>query len=750
MSRFTCHTLLGMFALIALAAFSPGAMAADILVEAESFADLGGWVVDQQFMDLMGSPYLLAHGLGKPVAPARTQVEFPEVGAWHLWVRTKDWVPSHHPGTFKVVVDGVPVGVFGNQGKGWMWQDGGTVQVKGKKVTVELVDLTGFNGRCDALYFTTDATRLPPKEPGDAMDSWRRKLSGLPDTPPAGGEFDVVVVGGGIPGTAAAITAARLGCTVALIHDRPVLGGNASSEIRVHTGGQSGKLVVDEINANYNAAAQAAVAAGAHPTIKFDERREKVVAAEKNITEFLGWRAFRVQTDKKRIASVDAKNIRTNEEKRFTGRIVVDCTGDGSVAAWAGAEFRMGREARSEYNESLAPETADKMTLGTSLMWGTRDTDHDTTFPAVPWAREVSKDLAAAAGDWTWEYGHNLDTIKDAEEIRDYMLRAIYGSWSTMKNEKETARYSRSELAWVGYVGGKRESRRVIGDYILTQNDILELKQFPDAVATGSWSIDLHYPKGYDFRTYAQFTKTKPYPIPYRCLYSKDIENLMLAGRDISETHVALGSTRVMNTGGQMGVAVGAGAFLCKKFSTTPRGVYQKHLEELLKAVKGEGEYAELLKSKFAAMVMPAGVAEDLQVQTLSASAMRCSTSLPITEFPKTLEGLPCVTVARGESGVPAPGFAFTVDKPVTVFLAVHDRGDAKLPADWKASDHRICWKVGSGGTNTDTIYNKDFPAGKVEIPGHQGKSGPYFGIPNMAIVAGKDGAAVKVSTAGN
>jgi hypothetical protein len=749
MSRFTVYALIGVFAVAVLAVFAPGARAADVLVEAESFADLGGWVVDQQFMDIMGSPYLLAHGMGTPVAPARTEVEFPAAGAYRLWVRTKDWVPSHHPGMFKVVVDGVPAGVFGNQGKGWFWQDGGTVQIRGTKAAVELADLTGFEGRCDALYFTTDAAHLPPKEPNEAMASWRRKLLGLPETPPAAGDFDVVIVGGGIPGTAAAVTAARLGCTVALIQDRPVLGGNASSEIRVHTGGQAGKLIVDEINSNYNGPAVMPT----HPTVKFDERREKVVAAEKNITEFLGWHAFRVQTENKRITSVDAKNTRTGEEKRFTGRIFIDCTGDGSVAAWAGAEWRMGREARSEYNESLAPEKADRMTLGTSITWGTRDTDHDTSFPAVPWAREVSKDLAAASGDWTWEYGHNLDTIKDAEEIRDYLLRAIYGSWSTMKNEKETAKYSRSELAWVGYVGGKRESRRVIGDYILTQNDILDLKPFPDAVATGSWSIDLHYPKGYDFRTYAQFTKTKPYPIPFRCLYSKDIENLMLAGRDISETHVALGSTRVMNTGGQMGVAVGAGAFLCKKFSTTPRGVYEKHLEELLKVVKGEGEYAEKLKSKFGPLVAPtaaAGVAEDLQVQPLSASAKRCSTSLPIVEFPKTLEGLPCVTAARGASGAPAPGFAFTVDEPVTVYLAVHDRGEAGLPAGWKKTDMRICWKASGVKTYTDTIYRKDFPAGKVEVPGHLGKSGPYYGIPNMAIVAGKDGAAVKVTTAGN
>jgi hypothetical protein len=744
-----CCSLLALLAATVPFAAGQAARAADVLVEAESFTELGGWVVDQQFMDIMGSPYLLAHGLGKPVAPARTEVGFPEAGAWRLWVRTKDWVPSHHPGTFKVLVDGVAAGVFGNQGKGWIWQDGGTVQIKGKKATIELVDMTGFEGRCDALYLTTDAKALPPDQPGPAMASWRRKLLGLPETPPSAGEFDVVVVGGGIAGTAAAITAARLGCTVALLQDRPVLGGNNSPEIRVHTGGVGGPIV-NEINGAYGHKPENAdwLKEPSPPTLAA-ERRQKVVDDEKNIKQFLGWHAYAVQTKDKRIASVDARHIMTGQEKRFAAPIVIDCTGDGSVAAWAGAQWRMGREARDEFDESLAPEKADKMTLGTTLLWGTRQTDHDTTFPAVPWAKEVSKDLAAASGNWTWEYGHNLDTIQDAEEIRDYLLRAIYGAWSTAKNEKDTAKYSRAELAWVAYVGGKRESRRIIGDYILTQNDILQVKPFPDGVATGSWSIDLHYPKDYDFRTYAQFTKTKPYPIPYRCLYSKDIENLMMAGRNISVTHAALGSTRVMNTGGQMGVAVGAAAYLCKKHATTPRGVYQKHLAELLEIVKGQGEYAEKLKSKFgppALPIMPAGPASGLKVQTLSASAARCSGSLAILEFPKTLEGLPCVTVGRGETNVPAPGYTFTVDKPVTVFLAVHDRGDAGLPAGWEKTDLRIKWQPGQGAAHTDTLYRKDFPAGKVEVPGHQGRAGRYFGIPNMAIVRGREGEAVNVT----
>ncbi|MBM4017440.1 MAG: FAD-dependent oxidoreductase [Planctomycetes bacterium] len=748
MRRLTVAVLAAVLA----AAPAGAARAAEVLVEAESFAELGGWLVDAQFMDIMGSPYLLAHGLGKPVAPARTQVEFPDAGAYRLWVRTKDWVPPHHPGTFKVVIDGVPAGVFGNHGKGWLWQDGGTVQIKGKKATIELVDLTGFDGRCDALFFTTDARAAPPAQPNEQMASWRRKLLGLPETPPSAGQFDLVVVGGGIAGTAAAVTAARLGCTVALVHDRPMLGGNASQEIRVHTGGAGGK-VVDEVNANYNAAA----AADPHPTVKFDERREKVVAAEKNIQEFLNWHVFRVQAQNKRIAGVDAQHTITGQQKRFAATVFLDSTGDGSVAAWAGAEFRMGREGRDEFGEKTAPEKPDKMTLGTSITWGTRETDRETAFPAVPWAKEVSKDLAASSGDWTWEYGHYLDTIQDAEEIRDHLLRAVYGSWSTAKNEKDTAKFARSELAWVAHVGGKRESRRIIGDYILTENDIVQTRQFPDGVATGTWSIDLHYPKGYDFRTYAQFGKVKPYPIPFRCLYSKDIENLMLAGRNISETHVALGSTRVMNTGGQMGVAVGAAAYLCKKHATTPRGVYQKHLPELLAIVKGEGEYQETLKAKFGPVSVPGGSAKPPpgaaapapsghKASVLDAATTRCSDQFSLVERPKEWDGLTCVTIARGSTSAPAPAFAFEADKPVTVYLAVHERGDFKLPAGWEKTDLRVRWQPGTGAPHTDAVYRRDFPAGKVEIPGHTGFDGRYFGIPNMAVVRGQGGTAVKVT----
>jgi len=736
--------------LVAVACLGVRARGAAVLVEAESFAERGGWVVDQQFMDIMGSPYLLAHGMGRPVAPARTQVEFPEPGTYRLYVRTKDWIPDYHPGTFKVVIDGVPVAVvFGMTGKGWLWEDGGTVEVRGKKAWVELVDLTGFEGRCDALYFTTDPKAKPPNEPGDAMDAWRRQLLGLPDVPPSAGDFDAVVVGGGIAGTGAAIAAARLGCRVALVQDRPVLGGNASSEVRVHTGGQVGPNVIGEIDAPYNKRAGATP----HPTLRFDRRRHAVVEAEKNITLFLSTHAFRVSVKGGRITSVDGKHIVTGRELRFEAPVFIDCTGDGSIGYWAGAEYRMGREGSRTHNESIAPETPDKMTLGTSLMWGSVEADTESTFPNVPWGKEVAKDMEAIEGNWTWEYGHYLDTIHDAEEIRDLLFRAIYGAWANAKNGKNRAKYAKRRLSHVPFVGGKRESRRIIGDYILTQGDLQATRQFPDGVATGSWSIDLHYPKDYEkypFRTYAQFNKVKPYPIPFRCLYSKDIANLMMAGRDVSVTHVALGSTRVMNTCGQMGVATGAAAWLCKKHNTTPRGVYKEHLQELLDILAGRGDYEDALRPTGAAAeaaAMPVPDATDPAVATLAKGAKRCTSGYEIVEVPDDLVGLPCVTVARGSWQAPGAGYAFEVGGPATVYLAVHARGQANLPKEWKKTDLRILWKTpGSNRTYTDRLFTRDVPAGKVEVPPHKGREGTNYGLPHMAIVRGKDGAKVKVT----
>ena len=588
--------------------------AAEVLVEAEGFNDRGGWVVDPQFMDQMGSPYLLAHGLGKPVANAKTEVEFPETGAYHLWVRAKDWVPSHHPGRFKVLVNGQELAeTFGANGQDWSWQRGGQIEVKDKNVALELKDLTGFDGRCDAIYFTTDKDMVPPERADENMTAWRSKLLCLPETPPLAGEFDLVVVGGGVAGTCAAVSAARLGLRSALVQERPVLGGNTSSEIRIGPYGL-GCPRVDEIVAEL--------------------RRAKPFAAEKNLQIFFELHACAVQKNGVRIAAVDACHVVTGRKLRFAAPLFVDCTGDGWIGFWAGAEYRHGRESYREFNESLAPNEADKRTHGNSVVFRTVMAKEPVTFPDVPWATEVSKDYAQMANipakQWDpphfWEYGQGLDTFQEAERIRDHLFRAIYGTFTTVKAKYPEA--ANLQLAWVGHIAPRGESRRFTGDHVLNQNDVAAGRVFSDTVAisTKNWFC-LHYiqPK-YDFRGGAPRPASesagrrqmppvavpeelppacadslpvgKCATLPFRCLYSRNVENLMLAGRCVSVSHVAAMNIKVMKTTGQMGLAVGAAAFLCKKHNTTPRDVYQQHLAELQDIVFERGESRGALKTR--------------------------------------------------------------------------------------------------------------------------------------------------------
>ncbi len=568
-----------------------------VLVEAESFAQLGGWVVDQQFMDQMGSPMLLAHGMGVPVEDATTTVDVPAAGAYRVLVRTRDWVAPWNvpgaPGKFQLVVNGEPLEtVFGTEGAEWHWQDGGTVRLAAGPAELALHDLTGFDGRCDAVLLTTHPGFRPPNE-GESLAAQRRKLLGLPEEPENAGQFDLVVVGGGVAGACTAVSAARLGCKVALLQNRPVLGGNNSSEVRVHLGGKINQEpypalgnLVREIGPRHDAGN------AARAKHYEDERKLKVVEAEENLDLFLNMHAFRVEMDANRIVAVIGKHIRLNREYRFPAKVFADCTGDGNLGFLAGADFRMGRESRDETGEPLAPEQADAMTMGTSVQWYTAEADQPVSFPECPWALQFDEQSyqRATRGDWNWETGMNRDQIAEFELIRDHGLRAVYGNWSYLKNHSpEKDEIANLKLAWVAYVGGKRESRRLLGDVILKQQDVVDRRPWPDASVTTTWSIDLHYPDpkntehfpGEEFRSIAEFLHIKPYAIPYRCLYSRNVSNLLMAGRNISVTHVALGTVRVMRTCGMMGEVAGMAASLCAEYETTPRGVYQNYLDEL-------------------------------------------------------------------------------------------------------------------------------------------------------------------------
>ena len=588
--------------LLLLLLLMPGSLsAASLWLETESFTNKGGWVVDQQFMDLMGSPYLMAHGMGRPVSDASTVVDIPESGRWHIYVRTFNWTSpwtlQAGPGAFKVKVGSKTLKtVLGTSGDSWQWQYAGSLNLKAGQSSVSLCDLTGFNGRCDAIFMTNQDGLTPP-EAEDELAAFRLRMLDLPE--PQVKKYEFVVVGGGIAGMCAATAAARLGCKVALVNDRPVLGGNNSAEVRVHLGGHV------EIGPNKGLGRMIrefghSKKGNAQPAENYeDERKQAFIDAEENIDLYPCFRAVEVHKDGDKIAAVLIRNIETAQEIWLEAPLFSDCTGDGTIGFLAGAHYRMGREARHEYGETLAPETSDKLTMGASVQWYSRKNSNVTSFPEFSYGVKFDESNCekVTMGEWKWETGMNYDQIYDAERIRDYGLLVVYSNWSYLKNHlKDNEKYSDRSLEWVAYIAGKRESRRLLGDYILKQDDIDKNVYHEDGSFTASWSIDLHFPDpensrrfpGAEFKAATVHNWIYPCTVPYRCLYSRNIENLFMAGRNISVTHVALGTVRVMRTTGMMGEVVGMAAYLCGKHDCSPRQVYQSHLPEL-KALMQEG-----------------------------------------------------------------------------------------------------------------------------------------------------------------
>ena len=588
-----------------VAVSTPGLHAAETLfVEAESLKSHGGWALDTSFTQIMGSPYLLAHGLGKPVGDAAGSVRVSEGGSYRVWVRTKDWVaPWKAPGTpgrFQLLVNGSALKAeFGTVGAEWHWQSGGVVELKPGETSLTLHDLTGFDGRCDAILLSNDASFTPPEEV--ALAEARRKWLNPEGASADAGEFDLVVVGGGYAGLGTAIAAARQSLRVALVQDRFVLGGNGSSEIGVWAQGGTmrGKYphlgeIVEEF------ADRSPDSPG--PAVHFvDDLKEKVCRNEKTLTLFLGHFVMGVVQDAPggRIKAVTALDVRTGRERQFRGKLFADCTGHGTVGGLAGAAFTM-------------EETGH---MGMSNMWYFQQEEAAQAWPETPWA------LALEAGDfpntpkskseldgkpfykgeWFWESGFSKHPLNALELIRDWNLRAVFGAFSALKRGEKAAENANAALKWVSHVGGPRESRLLQGDVLLTQDDIVEKREFPDGFVPTTWDIDLHYPR----EQYAKKTPENPfisraefgrhvdrkngYPVPYRCFYSKNVENLFMAGRNISVTHQALGTIRVMRTCGMMGEIVGKAAYLAVLHKTSPRGVYEAHLPELIDLAKQPG-----------------------------------------------------------------------------------------------------------------------------------------------------------------
>ena len=568
-----------------------------MLIEAESFRERGGWLIETQSMPTMGSAYLMAHGMGIPVADAVTETELP-AGNYTFWARTRDWTKvwgrGKPAGRFTLNVNGVPLETtLGTGGSEWSWQRAGSMTLPGGKITLALHDLTGFNGRCDAIYITSGDDI--PREDAD----FRREITGM-TVQDADEEFDLIVAGGGMAGTCTAIAAIRSGLKVLLVQDRSMLGGCNSSEVRVSLGGVPHAAPYPNIG-NVVAEIGPIMGSGGTYAAEYYEDNRKKMAFELSKPDrwklLLNTAVVDLERDGNRITAVITRSCIDGSETRYRARLFADCTGDGTLARMMGCETMYGTEAESDYGETLAPKEASNEVMGQSVLWLSSDTGAYSDFPEVDFGIEITDEnvLYVKGGDWEWESGQYRNQATEAEYIRDYAMMAIYANWSYLKHHSaRKAEYANRKLDWVSPIGGKRESYRVIGDYVLTQNDIEEKREHADATAAITWDIDLHYPDPKYIHTAPDPYRScayhrgigEPYPVPYRCLYAKDAENLFLGGRIISCTHVAFAAVRVMRTLGQLGEVIGMAAAVCKENDCLPRDVYTTHFEKLAERMR--------------------------------------------------------------------------------------------------------------------------------------------------------------------
>jgi hypothetical protein len=399
---------------------------------------------------------------------------------------------------------------------------------------------------------------------------------------------DVFVGGGGMAGVCAAVAAARNGAKVVIVNDRSRLGGNSSSEVKMHI-----------VGANHHKSRPGWREGGLIEEFRLDDAAnnpqrcwelwdlllyDKLVS-EPNITLLLDTVVFAADVKGGVIQRVFARCDKTEHLYEITAHTFVDCTGDSRLALEAGAEMRFGRESRAEFGEPLAPETPDEQMLGSSILFTSREHKQPMPFTPPKWARKVTKDQLLKRPTGRWEYGYwwiewggEMHTIHDNERIRFELLSIVMGVWDYVKNSGNHPESANWALDWVGMFTGKRESRRLVGDHLLTQFDLMGVRgDHDDAVAIGGWPMDDHPPGGFDRADLPPCVqiKTPIYNIPLRSLYSKNIQNLMMAGRNASCSHVAFTSTRVMATCSVMGQAAGTAAALTSRYKITPRQLYQ-------------------------------------------------------------------------------------------------------------------------------------------------------------------------------
>lgn len=600
----------------------------ELLLEGQQFDNYGGWMMDSQFQMEMGSPYLLAHGLPTPCADARTNIYIPKSGLHRIWVRTKDWSPDAHPGAFQVIVNDKPIDhLFGTNGKDWNWELAEDVWLNEGENKLALHDLGGFDARVDAVYIT-NTNSTPPNYPLSALRSWKKRLLGLQE-PETGGVYDVIVAGSGMAGIAAAYAAASMGCSVCLIEERDVLGGNACMNIGLTPEG----TVSDACYA-------------------FSERQENGDLNARRMLEDMGVHiqtnksVFSCEMDGRKITFVSIRDNISARETVLSASEFIDCTGKALLGYYAGLPTMAVQEGQSCFDESLAPQNTDFMHHGNTLMFRTEMGDSSVSFPDVSWTKKVAKDYADLSGQigqvscccghgpyenrpgphtgpdktpprrkdheeqdsvWEnamsfpkthfWEYGQYLDPYQNGEYIRDTLLQAVIGTYDNVR-KSDPEKYANLRLAYLSPVSAQGEVRRYLGAHVLTEKEIRDHVHFPDCALENSSAFCLHYPGNpdYDFRLGSWKWVERdglPYEVPLSCLYSPCADNLWFAGKHISVSHIAGSSTKLMGNGFEQGQAAGLAAAMCIRKNTTPASLGQNHMEEFRKIFAGLSKYKQ-------------------------------------------------------------------------------------------------------------------------------------------------------------
>ncbi len=570
-------------------------MSTTIWLDTVDFNHHGQWQTETQFVREMAQPYLIAsHTPGVPVEDAVTEFTLEEDGYYRFFVRTKNWKYPEAPGQFSILADGTELSnICGKMPVlYWYWEIAGDIYLKKGTHKIALHDRTGWLSRCAAVIITNDMDFTPTPEP-ERLLKQRLQIKGLQDRVANMGKWDFVVVGAGPGGIPAAISAARKGLKVALICARPTIGGNASDEGTIGFDGAGAK----HLGYHETGIANEIKCVREHFGLTWQGALEYLVGKESNITLFKNMMCTDAETDDNFIKSIHCVDTMTLKKYCFESDLYADCSGDGWLGYYAGAAYRLGREAKHEFDEEFAPEAPDTLTMSgcncADIMvrnFLMEKCDEVNKFIAPDWAIKFPKEIYRTpkprmTSEWWLENSNDYDDLWDNEFARDTLVRIGVGYFDWLKNSYANKEfYNNYRLKSIALHNSKRENRRIIGDYILSQSDYTDETVFEDAISYHGWGVDVHHIKGIYSGEEGPFhldMKVPVGPVPYRCLYSKNIKNMFIASRCGSFSHLGLGSVRVENTIATMGQAVGTAAYLCKKYDVLPREIYMKYIEEL-------------------------------------------------------------------------------------------------------------------------------------------------------------------------